>query len=253
MSSPVRFRRRLLGLAVAVASLASCAGGAPELDPDLPLPLVEEGALLYATDFDSPAAVEGWVMEGPGVVEHRDGGMEMFSPDQRYHHVYWAPLVLPESFVAEWTVRNLDVDAGLCIVFFAATGRGGEDIFDPGLRSRDGTFTQYTEGDLANYHISYYADGKGDPQRETANLRRNPGFHHVQAGGPGVPLFDTAPHRVRLVKLGAHIAMTVDERVVVNWVDDGEHGAPHGGGRFGLRQMQWTRFHYSDLSIREAL
>lgn len=241
----------LLGAFVGVV-LAGCAGDAPGLDPDLAPPTFERGALLYTTTFDSPEAVDGWVMEGPGVVEHRDGGLEMFSPDERYHHVYWAPPILPSSFVAEWTVRNLEVDAGLCIVFFAATGRHGEDIFDPALRSRNGTFTQYTNGDIANYHISYYADGKSDPQRETANLRRNPGFHHVQAGGPGVPLFDTEPHRVRLVKLEAHIAMYVDDRLIVNWVDDGGHGAPLEGGRLGLRQMQWTRFHYSDLSIWEA-
>jgi len=74
------------------------------------------------------------------------------------HHVFWCPENFPDRFIAEWEAQNREPDAGLCIVFFAAKGEKGEDIFDPFLPKRDGTFKQYTQGKIISYHISYYAN-----------------------------------------------------------------------------------------------
>jgi len=30
--------------------------------------------------------------------------------------VFWCPREFPESFVAEWTMQNLEIDAGLSII-----------------------------------------------------------------------------------------------------------------------------------------
>ncbi len=226
---------------------------APGIDPTLPEPVGSKGALRYASAFDGPESVEGWVMEGPGQLRFEAGGMEMFAPDDAGHHVFWSPVEFPESFVAEWTLQNLNLNEGLCIVFFGATGREGEDLFDPALPERDGTYAQYTNGAIDTYHVSYYADGRPNPEREISHLRKSHGFHLVQQGEPGVPLGSTREHQVRLVKLDEHLAMYVDDRLIINWVDDGRHGAPLGAGRIGLRQMRWTRFRYRDFAVWDVL
>jgi hypothetical protein len=170
------------------------------------------------------------------------------------HHVYWCPKTFPSSFVAEWEAQNLKTDAGLglCIVFFAAKGVGGEDIFDPKLPKRDGTFSQYTRGKIGSYHVSYYANASDEPGRGHANLRKNNMFALVQKGEVGIPTDSVKPHKLRLVKDGPRIVMFVDDRKIIDWTDDGKtHGPPHADGRIGFRQMQWTRFRYRNFRVWE--
>jgi PelA/Pel-15E family pectate lyase len=213
---------------------------------------IAKGRLLYKTTLADPASVNGWRMEGPGKVAFKDGWMHMFSPEKKMHHVYWCPKTFPSSFVAEWEAQNLDPAAGLCIVFFAAKGVGGEDIFDPKLPGRDGTFEQYTRGKIGSYHISYYANAAHNPGRGHANLRKNNRFALVQEGEVGIPADSVKPHKLRLVKDGPRIVMFVDDRKIIDWTDDGKtHGPPHTDGKIGFRQMQWTRFRYRNFRVWE--
>jgi hypothetical protein len=232
----------LLGLAVTMLiSLAGCApaaGGAR----------AAEGRTLYQTKMDSADSMKGWVMEGPGKVEFADGWMTMNSPDHKGHFVYWCPVEFPESFVAEWDAQCLDTQLGLCIVFFSTTGPQGQDLFDPKLPARTGLFPQYTMG-LSCYHISYYANTPDEPNRATANMRKNPGSHIVAQGPPAIPADSTAVHHVRLVKDGAHVTMAVDGKVSIDWTDDGKLGPVYGAGRIALRQMQWTTFRYRNFKV----
>jgi hypothetical protein len=208
-----------------------------------------EGKSLYQTRMDSAESMKGWVMEGPGRAEFADGWMTMYSPDQKGHFVYLCPKVFPKDFVAEWDAQCLDTKLGLCIVFFAAKGPNGEDIFDPKLPKRNGLFPQYTMG-LSCYHISYYANTPDEPNRSTANMRKNPGSYIVAQGPPAIPPDSTAVHHVRLVKDGTHITLAVDGRVSIDWVDDGQKfGAALEDGRIAFRQMQWTRFRYRNFKV----
>ena len=121
----------------------------------------KKGELLYQNSLASKADVADWKMEGPGVTEFKDGWMHIYSPDEKFHHVFWCPKDFPGSFIAEWELQNQETDAGLCIIFFSAKGNNGEDIFDPSFLKRDGTFSQYTKSKyFNNYHISYYAASK---------------------------------------------------------------------------------------------
>jgi hypothetical protein len=214
------------------------------------------GNVLYESALDSPESVEGWVMEGPGVLKFEDGWMGMASerpdsPAKNGHIVHWCPRDFPGSFVAEWEMR-VTSPAGLCIVFFAARGSGGEDIFDPGLPKRTGVFKQYHSGAIDCHHISYYASTPSSPGRITSNLRKNSGFHLVSNGPPGIEPGSEAVHAVRLVKDGAHVQLQVDGRVVIDWTDDGKrYGPALGGGKIGLRQMQWTAALYRNLRVHE--
>ena len=179
--------------------------------------------------------------------------MTMASPGEEMHHVYWCPETFPTSFVAQWEMQNQHLEAGLCIVFFAATGLAGEDVMDPSLPNRDGTFSQYNNEALQNYHISYYAHNPKLPGRPVARLRKNPGKNIVNEGPPGIEFTSDRIHKITLIKEGVHIRLFVDERPIIDWSDTGEiNGAPLGAGKIGLRQMQWTQFHYRNFKVWEA-
>lgn len=212
----------------------------------------QKGVLLYENPLADKQSMDDWVMEGPAVTEFRDGWMHMFSPEKKGHHVFWCPEDFPDSFIAEWELQNMEPDAGLCIVFFSATGIHGEDVFDPSLKERDGVFSKYTKSDLNNYHISYYANGKDNPGRQISHLRKNAGFNLVHYGQDGIPVHSTDIHKMRLIKQENRIMMYADDRRIIDWTDDGkEHGPALGGGKIALRQMQWTHFRYRNFRVWE--
>jgi hypothetical protein len=152
--------------------------------------------------------------------------------------------------MAEWEMQNLNPKAGLCIVFFAAKGVNGEDVMDPALEKRTGVFSQYTKGDLNNYHISYYTNNPKKPNRPFSHLRKNKGFKTVQYGARGIPVNSTATHQLQLIKKENHISMSVDGREIINWKDESkELGLPLAEGKFAFRQMQWSHFTYKNLKI----
>jgi hypothetical protein len=213
---------------------------------------IQKGQLIYQNTLVSAEAVGDWVMEGPGKVEFQNGWMEMYSPQEKYHHVFWCPVDFPGSFIAEWEAQNLKTEAGLCIVFFSAKGKNGENIFDPSFPRRDGTFRQYTKSEKLNtYHISYYANGEDKPGREISHLRKNSGFHLVQQKEPGIPIASKEVHQLKLIKDDSRIIMYVDGRKIIDWVDKNEHGPVLQGGKIGFRQMQWTHFRYKNFKVWE--
>lgn len=214
-----------------------------------------KGKLLYQNNLSQEIDLKGWVMEGPGKIEFKSGWMHMYSPNEEGHHVYWCPTDFPGNFIAEWEAQDQEIDAGLCIVFFAAKGLKGQSIFDTLLPKRTlGTFSDYTKGAMNNYHISYYANGRDNPNRETANLRKNKGFNLVQTGEMGIPVTSTAVHKVKLVKHEGKILMYVDDRKIIDWTDDGiKYGRILEGGKIGFRQMQWTHFAYKNFNVWEIM
>lgn len=235
--------KKLLGVILILAT--SCLSGRGQAD-------AEGGNILYEAALSSSADVAGWRMEGPGEVSFKDGWMHMSAKDKSWHHVFWCPVVFPERFVAEWEVQNLHPDEGLLIVFFAAEGLNGEDIFDPSLPARDGTFKYYTKDKIRSYHVSYYANNPKNPEREKAHLRKNNMFALVQTGEEGIPKTSTAIHKIRLVKDNAHIIFFVDGRRVIDWEDDGKtYGPVYGKGKIGFRQMQWSHFRYRNFRVWE--
>ena len=220
------------------------------LDPD-----ALRGETLYENALASAEQVEDWVMEGPAELSFEDGWMRMASklPDGPMGHiVHWCPEDFPESYVIEWDIQPLS-EAGLCIVFFAARAVNGEDIFNPDLAPRDGTFSHYTVGDVNSYHCSYYANTPGAPGRVTANLRKNSGFYLVDNGPPGIPPGSRGVHHVTVVKRGPDVDLGVDGRRIIHFHDDDKtYGRVLGGGKVGLRQMQWMAARYRNFRVSEV-
>ncbi|WP_439481265.1 DUF1961 family protein [Cyclobacterium plantarum] len=213
---------------------------------------IQKGELIYQNNMDSEGAVNEWIMEGPGQVRFKDGWMEMYSPEEKFHHVFWCPVDFPGSFIAEWEAQNLNIEVGLCIIFFSAKGNNGAGIFDTSFPKRDGTFTQYTKSEhISAYHISYYANGMDNPGREISHLRKNSGFHLVQQMEPGIPISSEKVHKLKLVKNDSRILMYIDNRKIIDWVDEKDLGPVLQEGKIGFRQMKWTHFRYKNFKVWE--
>lgn len=211
---------------------------------------IEKGELLYENPMASEFQMSDWVMEGPAKTEYLDGWMHMYSKEEEGHHVLWCPEDFPSDFIAEWELQNQETDAGLVIIFFSALGTKGESIFDASFPERNGIFRQYTKSEyFNNYHISYYANGKDNREREVSHLRKNSGFKKVQVGELGIPINSKAIHTMRLVKDGAHIICFVDERKIIDWIDDGKKQPVWKDGKIGFRQMKWTHFRYRNFRV----
>ncbi|HEX7009991.1 MAG TPA: DUF1961 family protein, partial [Phycisphaeraceae bacterium] len=210
------------------------------------------GELIYDNPLSSPSDLAGWRMEGPGQVTFEQGAMILRStrPDgPNGNFVYWCDRDFPDHIRVEWEVQPVE-DQGLCIIFFSAKGRHGEDIFDPSLAPRNGVFSQYHSGDINCYHISYYANAPDAPGRITINMRKNHGLYLVTNGPAGIIPGSRAWHTVTLVKDGPRIQMGIDGKRVIDFFDDGQtYGPILGGGKIGLRQMQWTRMKYRNFRV----
>lgn len=210
---------------------------------------------LYTSNLGQPGTDAGWILEGPGKIHFANGEMVVASsrpqgPDG--HLVYWCPQVFPADFLAEWTVRPLS-EHGLCIAFFCATGRRSRDLFDPALPARNGDFQQYIKGEVDAYHVSYYSNTPNEPGRNACNLRKNHGFYLVGNGPPGIAPGSRQRHKVRLLKQGARILLTVDDLIIIDATDDPlRYGPVFGPGRIGLRQMQWMQAAYRDFAVYPA-
>ncbi|UFU03682.1 YesU family protein [Ruania suaedae] len=219
--------------------------------------------VTYRNALATPSDLAGWVPEGPVGTRFADGGMELFSTadeasleaggrGDHAHVTYWCPEIFGPDVEITWEFRPL-AGAGLAMLFFAATGARGEDLFDPALAERTGFYPQYHSGDIATLHVSYLRRKWATERRlRTCNLRKSPGFHLVAQGADPLPGPEDADghYRIRVVKRGPHVSFAVDELELFRWTDDDPAtGAPLGGGRIGLRQMSPLIAHYRNLEV----
>jgi hypothetical protein len=220
-----------------------------------PLPKLSDdrGPLIFENRLGAPSDLKGWPVEGPANIVFQDGWMRIRSerPDgPEGHVVLWCPKIFPDRFLAEWDFELLEPQ-GLSIVFFAAAGKEGRDLFSPQLAPRSGVFGQYTNGDIDCYHISYFASNPNVP-RTVANFRKNAGFYLLSNGPVGIARTEAtgAVHHAILRKAGARIQMAVNGRTIIDFEDDGRRAGPIlGDGRIGLRQMQRTVQRYRNFRV----
>lgn len=214
--------------------------------------LTKRGKLLYNGAKTDPE-FKTWKKEGP-IKCRFEKGWEIFKstrPEQNRHIVWWCPEKFSESFIAEWEIKIIS-DYGLCIVFFAAKGENGESIFDPSLPERDGTFTDYTKGEIISYHISYLTNAGHNPGRPQVNLRKNNCFYLISQGAAGMA-FDKKIHKILLYKDKSRIFMTVDGRPVMDYTDNESerYGKAYDDGWIGLRQMSRAVGAYRNFKVWE--
>jgi hypothetical protein len=206
--------------------------------------------VIYQNPLASPADLDGFRLEGEGALSFPLGRLRLESvrpPEdgQDANIVLWCPEDFPADVTIEWDFWPIR-EPGLCILFFHAAGRQGEDLFD--LAPRTGPYEQYHHGDLDTYHVSYFRRRwPAERKLHTCNLRKSHGFHLVAQGPDPLPAVIDAqgPYALRLTVKNGEIIFSVDDLVTFSWYDEN----PLPGGKLGFRQMAPMIGDYANLRI----
>lgn len=216
-----------------------------------------EGKLIYENPLSCEGDIEGFVLEGSAQVSFPEGRLRLENAlsaeeGQKANYVLWCPQDFPSDVRIEWKFLPLK-EPGLAILFFAAKGRQGEDIFDSALAKRTGEYAQYHHGDINAFHVSYFRRKEPDERAlHTCNLRKSYGFYLVAQGGDPIPDADECRemYRIALEKKGDTVRFLVEDVEVFRFVDDGEtYGPLLSGGKIGFRQLAPMIGEYADLKV----
>nr|WP_217509516.1 DUF1961 family protein [Pseudarthrobacter sp. C4D7] len=212
---------------------------------------------MYRNPLAVPGDVAGWVAEGPLGLGTHPGGLELSGTldDQAHgdhaHWTFWCPEEFPDGIRISWEFLPL-AEPGLAMLFFAATGHGGQDLFSPALTTRTGNYRQYHSGDIDALHVSYFRH-KYPSERafRTCNLRKSAGFELVAQGADPLPPAEDATdsYRLEVVKDGPLVAFSINGLLLFEWRDSSDRVL--GGGRIGFRQMAPLRAAYRNLMVEK--
>ncbi len=106
-----------------------------------------ETGVLYRNPLAGPDDVAGWVAEGPLSLGSHDGALELSGllNDQEFgdhaHWTFWCPEEFPDGIRISWEFLPLE-EPGLAMLFLAAAGHGGRDLFSTELACRTGYYPQ---------------------------------------------------------------------------------------------------------------
>ena len=223
--------------------------------------LYPHGKLIYGNALSSEEDLKNFALEGKARMSFPEGKLRLENAEsaeigQKANYVLWCRETFPADFLMEISFRPIR-EPGLAMIFFAAGGRGGEDLFDPGLSVRTGEYVQYHHGDINAFHLSFFRRKEKDERSfHTCNLRKSYGFHLTAQGADPIP--DTAdvtePYVLSLLKKGPDIRFAVNDLEVLRFTDDGKSFGPLlGSGKIGLRQLAPMIGEYSDWKVYECL
>lgn len=219
------------------------------------------GDLIYHNELSNPEALKDFCLEGQAVI-HCDGGRMRLENavdeqlGQRANYVLWCKKVFPSDILLELDFRPIR-EPGLAMLFFAAAGREGRNLFDPELKPRTGEYVQYHHGDINAFHLSFFRRKEKDERSfHTCNLRKSYGFHLVAQGADPIPDVEDAVdfYRLSLLKKGPEVRFAVNSLEVLTFYDDGERYGPLlGSGCIGLRQLAPMAGEYMNLNVYSVL
>ncbi|MCD8129878.1 MAG: YesU family protein [Lachnospiraceae bacterium] len=217
------------------------------------------GKLIYENPLSCEKDIEDFVLEGRAAISFPEGKMRLENAmaaenGQKANYVLWCPEEFPADVCIEWDFRPLR-EPGLAMMFFAAKGRNGEDLFDEGLAKRTGEYPQYHHGDINAFHISYFRRKEPDERAfHTCNLRKSYGFYLTSQGGDPIPDVEDAQgfYRIGVVKKGPDVFFYINELEIFHFADDGQTWGPLlGGGKIGFRQLAPMIGEYANLRVYE--
>lgn len=215
--------------------------------------------LIYENALACEGDIEDFVLEGKAKISFPNGRMQLENAldaknGQKANYVLWCPEDFPSDILVTWDFLPIR-EPGLCILFFGARGRKGEDIFDHGLGERTGDYSQYHHGDINAFHVSYFRRKEPDERAfHTCNLRKSYGLYLVAQGGDPIPDADEVKESYRLAvrKEKRLVTFSVNDLEVFRFEDDGEtYGPLIGGGKIGFRQLAPLIAEYSNLKVYE--
>jgi len=221
----------------------------------------KKGECIYANPLATPDDLKDFISEGEVKTTFENGwlilenGLEAEATDDKGHWVLWCPTEMPDEIIIEWEFSPLR-EPGLCMIFFAATGKNGEDLFDPTLPKRTGLYPQYHSGEINALHLSYFRR-KWEEERQfcTCNLRKSHGFHLVAMGADPIPTVrDAKTYQMQIVKHQDMVQFSINDLTVLEWQDPGTaYGPILGKGKIGFRQMAPMKGSYRNLTVHQAV
>ncbi len=213
--------------------------------------------LIYENPLSSHKDIKGFLLEGSARINFPEGKLRLENAldadkGQKANYVFWCNQIFPDNIKITWKFQPIK-EPGLAILFFAAKGRNGCDIFDSSLQPRTGEYPLYHHGDINAFHVSYFRRKEPDERAfHTCNLRKSYGFNLVAQGADPIPDADECkePYDMTLIKQGAHVAFYVNGLCTFTFDDDGEtYGDILTDGRIGFRQLAPMIAEYSDLKV----
>lgn len=219
-------------------------------------PLEEGRELIYENPLKSADDIEDFVLEGEANLSFPNDCLRMAnkldpSLGQKANFVLWCNEKFPQNISIEWKFKPIK-EPGLAILFFAAEGLNGEDIFDPLLQKREGIYKRYHSGDINTYHISYYRR-KHDSERafHTCNLRKSKGFKLCTIGADPIPSVEDVInfYNMRIDKYENQITFFINKLKILSYEDNQDNFLKY--GKIGFRQMAPFVAEYKDFNIYE--
>lgn len=214
-------------------------------------------ALIYENKLTSKEDIKDFILEGEAAITFPQGRMRLENKlaaeeGQKANYVLWCPEEFPSDIMITWDFYPIR-EPGLCMMFFAAKGKEGKDIFDSYLQKRTGEYIQYHHGDINAFHVSYFRRKEPDERGfHTCNLRKSYGFYLTSQGGDPIPDVADAkpPYHIAVIKKGNIVIFMIDELEVFRFEDNGEsYGPLLGGGKVGFRQLAPFIGEYANLKV----
>lgn len=215
--------------------------------------------LIYENPLEQKKDIDGFILEGQADISFENNCMSLKSAldnnlGQKANYVLWCPETFPENIKITWEFKPI-TDLGLCIMFFAAEGKEGIDLFHSSLAKRTGEYQQYHSGDINAFHVSYFRRKEAEERAfHTCNLRKSCGFHLVAQGADPLPAAEDAHdfYQISITKYKGHIIFAINGLCVFDYEDDGlTYGERLKGGKIGFRQLAPLTAEYRNLKVYE--
>lgn len=220
------------------------------------------GETLYTNPLNSLTCLKDFIEEGQIEKSIENDSVVLGSPtnlnpdDDGSHWVLWNKQTFPSNIIIEYDFKPLK-EAGLCMLFFSASGEEGKDLFDKSLKERDGRYPQYHSSDINTYHLSYFRRKWNDERSfHTCNLRKSSGFHLVEQAPDPIPSTEDVEdyYHLKIMKYEGIIQFFINDLFIFEYVDDGvTFGDVLQDGKIGFRQMAPLKGAYKNLVISESL
>lgn len=221
---------------------------------------ITKANLIYDNPLSSMACIKDYILEGNAKMSFENGRLRLenaLSADlnQKANYVLWCNQCFPSNVVITWNFYPVK-EPGLAMMFFAAQGKDGEDLFDPSLQPRTGEYPLYHHGDINAFHISYFRRKELDERAfHTCNLRKSYGFYMAAQGADPIPDVADAqsPYEMMVIKYENDIIFKINGLEVLHYVDDGvTYGPKLKEGYIGFRQLAPMIGEYSQLKVYEV-
>lgn len=213
--------------------------------------------LIYENPLSCAEDVKNFTLEGRANITFENGKMRLENAisaeaGQKANYVFWCDKIFPDNIKITWNFKPIK-EPGLAILFFAAKGINGKDIFDESIAKRTGEYPLYHHGDINAFHVSYFRRKEPDERAfHTCNLRKSYGFYLVTQGADPIPdaADCTMDYRLTVIKTTDKVEFYVNDLLTFSFTDDGKtYGDFLRDGRIGFRQLAPMIGEYSDLKV----